>query len=69
MRSLLVQLVKSLITGYVSQPNEYEYWLPDQYVEGDIPRDLDGTLFRNGALMQPHSMSVLPSCAGPCPDC
>ncbi len=43
-----VQLVKSLITGYVSQPNEYEYWMPDSCIGGEIPQDLDGTLFRNG---------------------
>ena len=48
LHALIVQLVKSLISGYVSQPNEYAYWLPEQYIEGQIPRDLDGTLFRNG---------------------
>ena len=47
----MMQLVKSLITGYVSQPNEYEYWMPDSCIEGEIPRDLDGTLFRNGELL------------------
>ncbi|MBW4575612.1 MAG: carotenoid oxygenase family protein [Aphanothece sp. CMT-3BRIN-NPC111] len=32
--------------GYQSQPNEYEYWIDD--VEGQIPPELNGTLFRNG---------------------
>ena len=32
--------------GYLSQPNEYEYWIAD--VEGEIPSSLQGTLFRNG---------------------
>ena len=32
--------------GYDSQPNEYEYEITD--VEGNIPPDLIGTLFRNG---------------------
>ncbi len=32
--------------GYDSQPNEYEYEITD--IEGNIPADLLGTLFRNG---------------------
>ncbi len=32
--------------GYESQPNEYDYWIDD--VEGEIPKALHGTLFRNG---------------------
>jgi all-trans-8'-apo-beta-carotenal 15,15'-oxygenase len=32
--------------GYQSQPNEYDYWIDD--IEGKIPADLQGTLFRNG---------------------
>ena len=32
--------------GYDSQPNEYEYEITD--IEGNIPPDLLGTLFRNG---------------------
>jgi all-trans-8'-apo-beta-carotenal 15,15'-oxygenase len=32
--------------GYESQPNEYSYWVDD--IEGEIPTDLKGTLFRNG---------------------
>ena len=55
LHALIVQLVKSLISGYVSQPNEYEYWLPEHYIEGKIPRDLDGTLFRNGEPGQKDS--------------
>ncbi|MGK7924435.1 MAG: carotenoid oxygenase family protein [Spirulina sp.] len=34
------------IKGYNSQPNEYTYWLDD--IEGEIPANLQGTLFRNG---------------------
>jgi len=32
--------------GYESQPNEYDYWIDD--IEGEIPPELHGTLFRNG---------------------
>lgn len=32
--------------GYLSQPNEFDYWIDE--VEGEIPADLHGTLFRNG---------------------
>ena len=32
--------------GYDSQPNEYEYQIED--IEGAIPTELSGTLFRNG---------------------
>ncbi|HLO52019.1 MAG TPA: carotenoid oxygenase family protein [Kamptonema sp.] len=32
--------------GYESQTQEYDYWIDD--VEGEIPLDLQGTLFRNG---------------------
>ncbi|MGK7881076.1 MAG: carotenoid oxygenase family protein, partial [Crocosphaera sp.] len=32
--------------GYQSQPNEYEYFVED--IEGKIPEQLQGTLFRNG---------------------
>ena len=63
---LLTQLVKSLITGYVSQPNEYDYWMPDSCVEGQIPRDLDGTLFRNGEPSNAVHVSFVPSSR---PDC
>ncbi len=34
------------LMGYESQPNEYDYWIED--IEGEIPADLKGTLFRNG---------------------
>ena len=33
-------------SGYRSQPKEYSYQITD--IEGDIPADLEGTLFRNG---------------------
>ena len=58
--SVTTQLVRSLITGYVSQPNEYEYWMPESCIEGEIPRDLDGTLFRNGEHLN-KVMSMKPS--------
>lgn len=32
--------------GYLSQPNEYDYWIDE--IEGAIPADLEGTFFRNG---------------------
>ena len=32
--------------GYLSQPNEYDYWIDD--IEGEIPPDLEGTFYRNG---------------------
>ena len=32
--------------GYQSLPNEYEYWIDE--IEGEIPQNLEGTLFRNG---------------------
>ncbi len=40
------QLAKDWAKGYTSQPNEYEYEI--QNIEGQIPSDLQGTLFRNG---------------------
>ncbi len=35
--------------GYLSLKEEYDYWIED--VEGEIPADLNGTLFRNGPGM------------------
>ncbi|MEO1350015.1 MAG: carotenoid oxygenase family protein [Cyanobacteria bacterium J06635_15] len=40
-------LVKDWARGYESQVNEYSYWIDE--IEGMIPPDLQGTLFRNGA--------------------
>jgi all-trans-8'-apo-beta-carotenal 15,15'-oxygenase len=40
------ELVKDWQKGYESQPKEYEYWIED--IEGEIPPNLEGTLFRNG---------------------
>ena len=39
--------VKDGARGFESQPNEYSYWIDE--IEGVIPRNLQGTLFRNGA--------------------
>ena len=33
-------------SGYESQPQEFAYWIDD--VEGEIPAELSGTIFRNG---------------------
>lgn len=45
------------VSGYRSQPNEYSYWISD--VEGQIPADLEGTLFRNGpGLLEVGGQSV-----------
>jgi all-trans-8'-apo-beta-carotenal 15,15'-oxygenase len=43
--------------GYESQPNEYDYWIED--IEGEIPHDLQGTLYRNGpGLLDIHDIPV-----------
>lgn len=34
------------VSGYRSQPQEFAYWIEE--IEGTIPLDLEGTLFRNG---------------------
>ena len=39
-------LVKDWARGYESQVNEYSYWIDE--IEGMIPLELQGTLFRNG---------------------
>jgi len=44
-------------SGYRSQPKEYSYWITD--IEGVIPPDLEGTLFRNGpGLLDIHGHEV-----------
>lgn len=40
------QLARDWAKGYTSQPIEYSYTIEN--IEGHIPRDLEGTLFRNG---------------------
>lgn len=43
--------------GYDSQPNEYEYWI--EAIDGEIPSDLEGTLFRNGpGLLDIHGTPI-----------
>lgn len=43
--------------GYQSQPTEYDYWVDD--IEGEIPDDLQGTLFRNGpGLLEIHGFPI-----------
>lgn len=39
--------IKDWQGGYESLPEEYDYWIDD--IEGEIPPELAGTLFRNGA--------------------
>ena len=34
--------------GYHNAPREYDYWVPQADIEGEIPPALHGTLFRNG---------------------
>ena len=41
-------LIKDWAKGYRSQPNEYNYWIDEDEIEGTIPNALQGTLFRNG---------------------
>lgn len=44
-------------SGYRSQPEEFAYWLEN--VEGEIPSDLAGTLFRNGpGLLDIHGQTI-----------
>ncbi|WP_017299144.1 carotenoid oxygenase family protein [Nodosilinea nodulosa] len=44
-------------SGYRSQPNEHDYWIAD--IEGNIPAELEGTLFRNGpGLLDIHGHPV-----------
>ncbi len=43
--------------GYQSQPQEYDYWVED--IEGEIPPELNGTLFRNGpGLLDIHGTPI-----------
>lgn len=42
------EVVRSLLSGYKSQRNEYDYWVPEELIDGEIPAELEGTLFRNG---------------------
>lgn len=43
--------------GYESQPNEYDYYIED--IEGEIPTDLQGTLYRNGpGLLDIHGVPI-----------
>ncbi len=32
--------IKDWAKGYLSQPNEYDYWIED--IEGEIPTELEG---------------------------
>jgi all-trans-8'-apo-beta-carotenal 15,15'-oxygenase len=49
--------VEDWCSGYRSQPNEHSYWITD--IEGSIPPELEGTLFRNGpGLLDIHGHGV-----------
>lgn len=41
-------MLQGLIRFYRSQHEEYDYWLSEDLIEGAIPAQLCGTLFRNG---------------------
>lgn len=34
--------------GWHTPPQEYDYWVPEEDIEGTLPTELNGTLFRNG---------------------
>ena len=43
--------------GYESQPHEHSYWIDE--IEGEIPSQLEGTLFRNGpGLLDIHGTPI-----------
>ena len=44
-RPLDLSLVKR---GWYSAPKEFDYWVPQADIEGEIPRSLRGTFLRNG---------------------
>ena len=33
--------------AFRSQPTEFDYYIPASDIDGEIPKDLEGTLFRN----------------------
>ena len=45
---LAARVISDLRSGYTSLPGEHEYWLDAAEVDGAIPPELEGTLFRNG---------------------
>lgn len=40
--------IKELLNFYRSLWEEYDYFLPEDLIDGEIPPELEGTLFRNG---------------------
>ena len=40
--------LKQVANGWHSANREYSYWIPQADIEGKIPAELKGTLFRNG---------------------
>ena len=44
-RPLVIDQVKK---GWHTIPQEYDYWVLQEDIEGSVPSDLNGTLLRNG---------------------
>lgn len=40
--------LKQVARGYHNATREYDYWVPEADIEGKVPRELHGTLLRNG---------------------
>ena len=46
--------------GYHNAQREYDYWVPSVDIEGEIPRALHGTLYRNGpGLVEVYGTKLL----------
>lgn len=46
--------------GYYNAEREYEYWVPQGDIVGEIPRSLHGTLYRNGpGLMEVYGTKLV----------
>ena len=42
------ELVAAYLTGFSNLDEEHDYWVQPDMVEGTIPRELQGTWYRNG---------------------
>lgn len=40
--------ISQIKKGWHTVPQEYDYWVPQEDIEGSIPAGLNGTLLRNG---------------------
>lgn len=46
--------------GYYNAEREYEYWIPQADIMGEIPHSLHGTLYRNGpGLMEVYGTKLV----------